>query len=124
MVLDPDPNSDCGTQKTVEMVVNKFNKNLLEYCYIKEGSKVVQLSPDNINSYIGKTVQKYDIIHCQSEKICHKCAGDLYYKLKLYNIGATTTKICSTILNKALKKKHDNTIKIHRITKIDDDLVL
>ena len=124
VVLDPDRTSDCGTTKTFRMVVNKFNKKLLEGCFIKEGNKTIQLTKDNIDSYVGKTIEKYDIIHCKGEKPCHKCAGEKYYKVGIMNIGATTTKICSTIMNKALKKKHDNTIKFYRLTEIGDDMVL
>ena len=84
----------------------------------------MQLNDNNIGNYVGKIVHMYDPIYCTSEKVCNKCAGDLYYKLGIENIGSTSTKICSTIMNKSLKKKHDNTIKLYSIKSIDDDMII
>ena len=119
-----EPHSDCGTEKTFDIMVNDFNKKLLLYRYIKDGKTVIRLTNDNINKYVGRIIHLYDPIYCTGEKLCNKCAGDLYYKLGIMNIGSTASKICSTIMNKSLKKKHDNTIKLYTLKNIDTDMIL
>lgn len=102
-------------------MVTNFNKKLLgTYRYIKENGRKKLVTPQNIDQYVGRVINLYDPIYCKNDKICNKCAGDLYYKLDLLNAGTTIQKIGSTILNKCLKKKHDNTLKLYHIDNIDD----
>jgi hypothetical protein len=54
-------------------------------------------------------------MYCISDKICNKCAGELFYKLGIENIGLTTTKVSSTLMNKSLKKFHDVSLKLHEV---------
>lgn len=116
--------TDCGSTETFELLVTDFNKKLLNNRYIKENNKVVELTLDNIDKYVGRRIQLYDPLYCCGDKLCNKCAGNLYIKLNIKNMGLTASKICSTIMNKSLKKKHDNTIKLYTYKEIDDDLVL
>ena len=51
-----DRNSDCGSTETIDVLITDHNAEDYMYRYIREGSKIVMLSPDNIKSYIGKTV--------------------------------------------------------------------
>lgn len=118
LVLDKEK-SDCGTTKTISMLITKENKNYFLYRNIKSGDKKINLNKENINSYVGRTVQLYDPMMCKGDKICNKCAGDLYYKLGIMNIGLTLSKICSSIMNKSLKKKHDATVKTYEIKDIE-----
>lgn len=50
---------------------------------------------------------------CLGENLCSKCAGELYYKLGISNIGLTASKIGGQMLNLCLKKSHDVTLKIN-----------
>lgn len=118
LVLDKEK-SDCGTTKTIDVKITKDNKSYFIYRNIKEGNKIVNLNKQNIDSYIGRTVKMYDPMTCKGDKICNKCAGDLYYKLGIQNIGLTLSKICSSIMNKSLKKKHDATVKTYEIKDIE-----
>ena len=118
-VLD-DKGSDCGTERTVRLKLTPFLKNLLEDRYIKVNNKKVLMDKETINNYVGKIIDLYDPIFCKSDKICNKCAGERYYKLDNKNIGATTSTMGSNILNKSMKKFHDNTIKIVEVKDIDD----
>ena len=77
-----DKDSDCGTSKTIPITIT--NKNATEYIYryIVENGKIIQLTSDNINKYIGKTVNMRTPMYCvgtgKNKCLCNKCAGDYY----------------------------------------------
>lgn len=119
IVLDK-KGSDCGTQHTFDIVLTPFLKPIMLYRYIKVGGKKVCLTDEVIDSYIGKLIHLYDPIYCCGDKICNKCAGDMYYKVGIINAGITLGKVGSTIMNKSLKKFHDNTVKLHTVESVDD----
>lgn len=119
VVLDK-PKTDCGTQKTLAVSLTKDNHKMFLYRYIKEGQKKVLIDEDNIKNYINKNIQLYDPLFCVGNKICNKCAGEIYYKLGIENIGLTASKVCSSIMNKSLKKFHDRSLKIHEVDNIEE----
>jgi hypothetical protein len=106
VVLDK-PKSDCGTKVTLKIKLTKENYKMFLYRNIKVGSSIINLTDDVISKYINSYINLYDPTYCIGDKICNKCAGNLYYKLGITNIGLTTSKLCSSIMNKGLKKKHD-----------------
>lgn len=87
----------------------------MTYRYIVEGNKLVLLSPDIIDKYVGKKIKLRTPIYCKSDKLCSKCAGTLYYKLGIKNVGLTTSKLSSTLLNLNMKKFHNSTANISKI---------
>lgn len=120
VVADPDRHSDCGSKVTLRTKINSFNKKMYLYRYINKNGKKEMLTEDNINSYVGKEVDMYDICTCIGDKVCNKCTGDFYYMLDILNIGTTTSRLTSTLMNKSLKKKHDSTIKLFTVDNIED----
>lgn len=108
--IDPDPNSDCGTQSTIPILVTKSNKQFLIFRNIKEGNSIKGTDLHNIDSYIGKTINMYSPQCCLHKKICAKCAGKLFYLLgdgKVTNVGMLMSVITKQILDLKLKSKHD-----------------
>jgi hypothetical protein len=78
------------------------------YSYISEGSRLIELTSQNKDKYIGKTVKfRYSSL-CENEHICNKCAGNLYYRLGIKNVGSTMPQIGSTLKNIAMKAFHDS----------------
>lgn len=119
VILD-EKGSACNTVRTMSILLTKDNIDLFKFRNIKEGSKVVELTPEIQSKYIGRKVEMYDPMYCINDKICNRCAGQLYYKLNIQNIGLTASKISSLIMQKSLKKFHDNTLKIYDIQDVDD----
>lgn len=108
--IDPDPNSDCGTQSTIPVRVTKSNKQYLAFRNIKEGGKVKQTTLHNIGDYVGQTINLYSPQCCRNKTICAKCAGRLFYDMaggEVVNIGMLMSVITQKILNLKLKSKHD-----------------
>ena len=48
-----------------------------------------------------------NILRC----FCNKCAGNLFYRLGIVNVGTMTPQIPSKIKNLLMKKFHDSVIK-------------
>jgi hypothetical protein len=105
--IDPNPDSDCGTTKTIPLTITKKNTKYVLYRYINDNGKKVLTDLHNINNYIGKTVQLYSPQCCERDAICGKCAGRLFHNLGVTNVGLLTTQVTQKLLNLKLKSKHD-----------------
>lgn len=106
--------SDCGTKRTKTVLLTKDNIDDWMYSYIVEsGNRLVELTSDNRDSYLGKKVKfRYSGL-CESEKgICNKCAGNLFTRLGIKNVGVASYVIPASIKLKSMKTFHDSTIKI------------
>ena len=114
-----DAGSDCGTTKTTLI---KVNKKKHRYRYIVDHGKLILLDSENLKKYDGQIVQMRTPMYCKSKHICNKCAGELYYKLGIKNIGLTLARLSNSVMNACLKKSHDVTVKVYRIN--IEDLVL
>ena len=121
-----DKDSDCGTSKTIPITITKKNSTEYIYRYIIESGKIIQLTNDNINKYIGKTVNMRTPMYCvgtgKNKCLCNKCAGDYYYILNNKNIGLVTSKCGTTITQLNLQKFHQNVVKTQKLD--IDDLLL
>ena len=73
------------------------------------------LSPEVIKKYVGKTVQMRSPMHCLGKKLCNACAGDIFYKMNIENVGLLTSQISSDMLNASMKKFHDSNQKLTQI---------
>jgi len=114
-ILD-DPGSDCKTTLVKKILITPNNYRKLLYRYIvDDDGTYIELTSDVIKKYFNKVVNLRSPLFCASKKICNICAGNLFYKLNIRNIGLTETKITSTLLNMSLKKMHDSTVKATEI---------
>jgi hypothetical protein len=89
------------------------------YSYIKEGSRLIELTSDNMDKYIGKPVNMRFSSLCESENyICNKCACNLFNRLGITNIGMSVNVAAERLKNRMLKLSHDSAI---RTVEIDVD---
>lgn len=103
--------SDCGTKRYKEILLTGDNIDDWMYSYIVEGSRLVELTSDNRDSYIGKKVKLRYSGLCESEKgICNKCAGNLFTRLGIKNVGVASYVIPAKIKLKSMKNFHDSTV--------------
>ena len=100
-----EPGSDCGTSRYIKVKLDSNNIDLYMYCYIIEGSRLVEITSKNMDKYIGKTVKMRFASLCENKngKICNKCAGNLEYRRGETNIGIASTKVASTLKNISMK---------------------
>ena len=105
--------TDCGTKRTIEVKLTKDNIGDWMYSYIVEGSKLVELTSKTKDQYIGKTVHLRYSSLCESKKgICPTCAGSLFTRLGITNVGVASYAICSSVKVKEMKAFHDSTVKV------------
>jgi hypothetical protein len=110
------PGSDCGTKETLDVFVYPELKTMFLYRYIVEGGKLVLIDQSNIDRYVGKTIHMRSPMYCVGDKICNKCAGELYYKMGIKNFGLLVNTVSGNMMNISMKAVHDSTVKF---TKID-----
>lgn len=113
-VLDKE-NSDCGTDLAISIGINEDNKDLFINRYIKEGNNLILLTNDNISKYINKIVKLRSPMYCKTEKICNKCAGELYYKLGIENLGLVSNALAGVLINLSMKSFHDTSVSMMEI---------
>ena len=113
--LDED-GTDCGTKKLIPTKITKTNKSSMLYTWIDDGNgKLIMLTKDNINKYIGKYVKMRSPMTCTNQKICSKCAGKLFYMLGVKHAGLYAVQISHSALNLGLKAKHDSVVSLFTI---------
>jgi len=114
-VILGEKDSDCGSKGFLNIELTGKNKDMFLYRYIIEGNKLICLDSETISKYLEQTVKMRSPLFCTDEHICNKCAGDLYFLLGLKNIGLLMNRVGTRMMNLALKKFHDTTIKVNKI---------
>ena len=110
--------TDCGTKRYLTLTLTKKNIEDWMYSYIVEGNNLIELTSDNIDKYIDKTVKlRYSGLCESKEGICSKCAGHLFNRIGLNEIGIASYQICSTIKLKSMKSFHNLNVTISDIEK-------
>ena len=103
--------SDCGTDKYIEVLLTDDNIDLYMYNYMISGSSLVELTSKNRDKYINKKVKFRFSSMCKSKKyICNKCAGNLWYRLGIKNVGLLTAQVPSKLKNISMKSFHDSVV--------------
>ena len=110
--------SDCKTKNTITVTLDKKNIKSYMYSYIKEGDKLIELTSENMDKYLGKKVKLRYASLCEFKDgvKCHKCMGNAWYRLDKTNAGAASPKIPSTLKNISMKAFHDS---VQRLEPID-----
>lgn len=107
------PGSDCGTKRYIEIDVTEDNIKEIMYCYTIVGSNLVEITSDNMNNFIGKKIKLRFASMCESKTgFCNKCAGNLFYKLGITNIGTAMPQLMSRIKVLQMKGFHDAQVKL------------
>lgn len=119
-----DPGSDCGTEKTFKMILEKGKETDYYYVYAKNpffgkgGSsginskdKWIELTPEVIKMFIGQEIEIRSPLYCQAERYCNKCMGNLFIRVGLTNANLTSSQISRKIMQKSMKSFHDASVK-------------
>lgn len=116
--------ADCGTKRTLTVQLTDSNIDDWMYSNYVEGNRLIEINSKNRDSLIGTTKQIRWSGLCEHEKgICKACAGSLFSKLGIKNIGIAAYCICSTIKLKSMKQFHDSTVKMTTMKKYGYDKI-
>lgn len=113
-----DAGTDCGTKRTIDFFITEDNIDMVMYNYIVEGNRLIELTSDNMNKYIGKMVKMRFSSLCkykENGKVCNKCAGNMFYRAGYKNIGTATPQLSSKLKLISMKAFHDAQVKLHKI---------
>ena len=114
MIEVDEPGTDCKTKQLVPVKITKHNSKDMIYSYIDNGNgNLEMLTNENISKYIGKVVNMRSPMTCTTEKICSKCAGNLFYMLGVQHAGLFATQISHSALNLGLKAKHNSLVELY-----------
>jgi hypothetical protein len=105
---------DCGSTATIPFYVNKNNARNVLTTYIVDKGQLVCLSPENINAYIGTTVELRLAPTCRhTDGICHVCGGRLTDFMPPWtHVGiAATIEYMGEVAQLVLGAKHFTTTK-------------
>lgn len=112
LTLD-EPGSDCGTKRYIEEVITEGNIDTFMYNYVIEGNKLIEITSENKDRFIGKRVKLRFSSMCESKTgFCNKCAGNLWYRLGIKNVGVITPQIASTLKNLMMKAFHNSQVEL------------
>ena len=104
-----DEGSDCGTDRYIEMNITDKNIDMIMYSYAIVNDRLVEITSENRDSFIGKKVKLRFSSMCKAKDgICNKCAGNLFYRLGIKNVGAATPQIPSKLKLLSMKSFHDD----------------
>ena len=106
--------SDCGTKRYITIEVTDKNIDDIMYNYYIDGSKLVEITSDNMDSLIGKTIKMRFSSMCEAKDgcFCNKCAGNLWYRLGVTNVGIITPTIASKLKNLLMKSFHNSQVEL------------
>lgn len=108
--------TDCGTNKTITIHITDSLLEMVMYNYVVEGSKLVEITSENCDSYVNKTVKMRFSSCCEGKKgICSKCGGNMFYRAEYKDVGVTTPQLASRLKNISLKAFHDSQVKLFDI---------
>ena len=108
---------DCGSKGYLEVLLTKDLANRCDYRYIIDKGKLVLLTPENKNKYIGTIVKMRSIMYCGCDYgVCLTCAGLNFKKLGIHAVGLTGNGLTGSLLELKMKSFHDTSVKT---TKID-----
>ena len=77
------------------------------------------MNDTNIDSYVGKEIMIRSPLTCVNDKICAKCASNIFKMLDIEHAGLFVTQISHAALNLGLKQKHVSNVELTTIN-VDD----
>jgi hypothetical protein len=111
-----DEGSDCKTDKYITVNFTEEKVEDYMYSYIIEGSKLTEITSKNMDKYKGQKVKLRFISMCHAKDgICHKCAGNFFYRLGIKNVGILAPSLGSKLKNLSMKAFHDSTVSLTEI---------
>lgn len=117
------PHTDCGTKRTIKVTLTKKNiSNWMYSYYVKSNGDVEEITSENVNKLIGKTVNMRYSSLCERSKdgaMCECCSGTLFRRAGIENAGLISMVMMSSVKNKAMKAFHSSILELVEINPND-----
>lgn len=116
---------DCKTKHTlfVPKLTEQLAKSLIGQ-NIVEGNKLIPLTEQNMQSYIGKSINVRSFMFCEQKGgYCFTCAGETFRKLNAKNVGSEPLQITANLMALSMKAMHGTKVSQFEINDLDEFLV-
>lgn len=108
-----EPNTDCGTDKYIEIILTPNMVEAVMYSYIiKPNGTLEELTSSNVDKYINKKIKLRSVLFCKNTNgcVCNKCAGNFFIRRGNTNIGLGCSSVATRLKLTSMKAFHDSTI--------------
>ena len=82
------------------------------YRFVLDGGKLVELTNDNIDKYTGRHIQMRSPMFCKGDILCEHCAGTLFKRIDVKNVGFICFNLTGNLMNLSMKKMHDSSVTV------------
>lgn len=111
---------DCGSTGYLTVTLTKDTAKQFLGQWVKDGKDLVELTRENMNSYLDKPIQIRSIMYCkQKDGFCRKCAGEYFKNLDFNNIGMQTIDVGAVFLYISMKSMHGTKIETMPLESLD-----
>lgn len=115
---------DCQTERGLRITLDASNKDMFIFRNIIEGKKVTTLTPDIIESYLGKQLVIRSPMYCKSSGgYCYTCMDSRFKQIGIKLLNILPVNIGSTILLSSMKKMHGTKASLFSINDINSIVV-
>lgn len=103
---------DCGSKDTISWNVIPEDKDIIIGRYHKVGSKITEITKDNFDGLVGKTINLRSPLYCiePGSRFCSVCSGKAL-SLKPEAPALAAMEISGIILNASMKAMHGKVLK-------------
>lgn len=109
------PHTDCETKRTIKITLTKKNiKNWMYSYYVKSNGDVEEITSENVNKLVGKTVNMRYSSLCERKdgNICECCGSTLFRRAGIENAGLISMVMASSMKNASMRAFHNSTLDL------------
>ncbi len=114
---------DCGTKQGIITDITDSNKSTYLYRHIVENNKLILLTENNIDKYVGKPVVVRCARYCKSKDgYCYTCMDYRFKTMGIELLNSNPAAISSVLTTMSLKKMHGSKIATFQIDSLNEAL--
>lgn len=111
---------DCGDMRGLPITLTRYNKDHFIHRTIIDKDRLVELTPDNLDRYIDRTVNLRSPMYCQAKfGHCYTCMDSRFKKVGIKMLNISPISISSTLLNISMQSMHGTKVSTINIDNLN-----
>lgn len=112
---------DCGTKRGLPIHLTKDNISKFIYRTIIEADKLIILTPDIVNSYLGKDIIVRSPMYCiAKDGYCYTCMDSRFKTVGVKLLNISPIDVTSTMLSNSMKAMHGTKVSVLEISNLNN----